>query len=72
MVKRFLAKEMMQVQFLLRWNESATRRVEPCKRGYYAFENRTRVLEKYLFDTLVTPILLYGVEVWGGSIPEST
>ena len=25
-----------------------------------------------LFDTLVTLVLLYGVEVWGGSIPKST
>ena len=30
------------------------------------------VLKKYLFDTLVTPVLLYGMEVWGGSIPKST
>ena len=29
-------------------------------------------LKKYLFDTLVTPVLLYGVEIWGGSISMST
>ena len=30
------------------------------------------VLKKYIFDTLVTPVLLYGLEVWSGSIPKST
>ena len=49
------------------------------KRAHYVFENtcnhgdiKCSVLKKYLFDTLVTPVLLYGVEVWGGSIPKST
>ena len=62
-----------------RQNECATRRLEARKRAYYAFENTCNlgdikcwVLKKYLFDTLVTPVLLYGVEVWGGGIPKST
>ena len=49
------------------------------KRAYYAFENTCNhgvskcwVLKKYLFDTLVTPVLLYGMEVWDGSISKST
>ena len=53
-----------------RWNECATRRLEAGKRAYYAFENTCNhgdikcwVLRKYLFDTLVTPVLLYGVVV---------
>ena len=57
-----------------RWNECDTRRLEAGKRAYYAFENTCNhgdikywVLKKYLFDTLVTPVLLYGLEVWGGS-----
>ena len=28
--------------------------------------------QEIFFDTLVTPVLLYRVEVWGGSIPKST
>ena len=47
------------------------------KRAYYAFENMCRQadiqswnLKKYLFDTLVTPVILYGVEVWGGSLSK--
>ena len=55
------------------------RRLEAGKRAYYAFENMCNAgeikcwaLKKYLFDTLVTPVLLYGVEVWGGSIAKST
>ena len=54
-------------------------RLEAGKRAYYAFENTCNlgdikcwVLKKYLFDTLVTPVLLYRVEVWGGNIPKST
>ena len=30
------------------------------------------VLKKYIFNTLVTPMLLNGVKVWCGSIPKST
>ena len=52
-----------------RWNECDTRRLEAGKRAYYAFENTCNlgdikcwVLKKYLFDTLVTPVLLYRVE----------
>ena len=54
-------------------------RLEAGKRAYYAFENMCNVGEikcwahkKYLFDALVTPVLLYEVEVWGGSISKST
>ena len=42
------------------------------KKSYYAFEYTCNcgdfkywVLNKYLFDSLVTSILLYGVEVYG-------
>ena len=62
-----------------KWRDCAMRRLEAGKRAYYAFENMCNVgeikcwaLKKYLFDTLVTPVLLYGVEVWGGSISKST
>ena len=62
-----------------KWHECAMRRLEAGKRAYYAFENMCNagnikcwVLKKYLFDILVTPVLLYVVEVWGGSISKST
>ncbi|MCO5587893.1 hypothetical protein L7F22_041845 [Adiantum nelumboides] len=62
-----------------KWHECAMRRLEVGKRAYYAFENMCNagnikcwVLKKYLFDALVTPVLLYGIEVWGGSISKST
>ena len=62
-----------------RWNECASHHLEAGKRAYYAFENICNggeitcwVLKKYLFVTLVLPVLLYGVEVWGGSISKST
>ena len=60
-----------------RWYKCATKRRENGKRAYYAFENMCREaeiqswhLKKYLFDTLVTPVILYGVEVWGGSLSK--
>ena len=60
-----------------KWYQCATKRRENGKRAYYAFENMCRQagiqswnLKKYLFDTLVTPVILYGVEVWGGSLSK--
>ena len=59
-----------------KWHECA---MEAGKRAYYALENMCNagdvkcwVLKKYLFDTLVTQVLLYGVKVWGESISKST
>ena len=53
--------------------------LEAENRAYYAFENTRNhgdiicwVLKKYLFYTLVTLVLLYVVEAWGGSILKST
>ena len=61
-----------------RWNECATHYLEAGKRTYYAFENTCNhedikcwVIKKYVFDDLKTPMLLFGVEVCGGSIPKS-
>ncbi|MCO5560476.1 hypothetical protein L7F22_014091 [Adiantum nelumboides] len=62
-----------------KWKDCAMRRLEVGKRAYYAFDNMCNKREikcwahkKYLSDTLVTPALLYRVEVWGGSISKST
>ena len=51
-----------------RWYKCATKRRENGKWAYYAFENMCRQaeiqswhLKKYLFDRLVTPVILYGV-----------
>ena len=67
----------LEVPLNHRWNECATHRLEAGKRAYYAFENTCNhgdikcwVLKKYIFDTLVTPVLFYGVEVWGGNVPH--
>ena len=58
-----------------KWHKCAMQRLEARKRAYYAFENMCHqgdikcwALKKYLFDTFVMPVLLYGVEIWGGSI----
>ena len=69
----------LEVPANYKWRECAMRRLEAGKRAYYAFENMCHqgnikcwTLKKYLFDALVLPVLLYGVEVWGGSISTST
>ena len=69
----------LEIPFNNKWHECAMRRLEARKRAYYAFENMCHqggvkcwMLKKYLFDTLVLPVLLYGAEVWDGSISIST
>ena len=53
-----------------RWNECATCRLEAGKQTYYAFENTCNhrdikcwAIKKYIFETLVTLVFYYGVEV---------
>ncbi|MCO5562389.1 hypothetical protein L7F22_016016 [Adiantum nelumboides] len=55
-----------------KWKDCAMQSLEAKKRAYYAFENMCNAgvikcwaLKKYLFDTLVILVVLYGVEVWG-------
>ena len=55
-----------------RWNGCVSRPLGAGKRADYAFENTCNpgeikcwVLKKYLYDNLVTLVLLYGVEVCG-------
>ena len=62
-----------------RRNQCATHCLDTGKSAYYAFENRCNggnfecmVFKKCLIDTLLAFVLLYGVDVWGGSIPNST
>ena len=59
----------LEVPANYKWRECAMRRLEAGKRAYYAFENMCHqgnikcwTLKKYLFDALVLPVLLYGVE----------
>ena len=69
----------LEISANYKWHGCAMRRLEAGKRAYYAFENmcnhgniKSWTLKKYLFDALVIPVILYGVEVWGGSISNST
>ena len=62
-----------------KWKGCAMQCLEAKNRAYYAFKNMCNAgeikcwaLKKYLFDTLVTLLLLYGVEARGGSIAMST
>lgn len=62
-----------------KWQSCVDKRIVAGWKSYYAFENTCRRaqigswrLKKYLFDTLVTPVLLYGVEVWGGSLSKAS
>ena len=62
-----------------KWGKAVERRLEAATGHYYAFENMCTQQEISswrvrctLFDALVVQTVLYGVEVWGGSIPPST
>ena len=69
----------LEVPLNHKWNKCTTNCLDARKRPYYAFENMCNhgeikcwALKKYIFDTLVTLVLLYGVDVWGDIIIKYT
>ena len=75
-------KEVSSYQYLgidihhkLNWNYSIQKRINGGWKAYFGLENNCKTenlimwdRNKFLFETLVTPIILYGCEVWGCSI----
>ena len=54
------------------WNYSIKKRINGGSKGYFGLENNCKAAnlvmwdkKKLLLETLVTPIILYGCEVWG-------
>jgi hypothetical protein len=63
----------------LNWNYSIEKRIIGGCKAYYGLENNCNLVDlwildkkKLLFETLVTPIILYGCEVWGCSISRES
>jgi hypothetical protein len=59
----------------LNWNYSIEKRIIGGWKDYYGLENNCKSIDiwswdkkKLIFETLVTPVILYGCEVWGYSI----
>jgi hypothetical protein len=59
----------------LNWNYSIEKRINGGWKAYYGFENNCKLVDLWLldkknllFETLVTPVILYGCEVWGSNI----
>jgi hypothetical protein len=65
---------MIPLYMTLSWNYSIEKRIIGGWKAYYGLENNCKSDElwswdkkKLLFETLVTPVILYGCEVWGCS-----
>jgi hypothetical protein len=63
----------------LNWNYSIEKRIIGGWKAYYGLENNCKLAElwswdkkKLLFETLVTPVILYGCEVWGCNISSES
>ena len=65
----------IDIHHKLNWNYSIGKMIIGGWTTYYGFENNCKLVDlwswdkkKLLFETLVTPVILYGCEVWGYSI----
>ena len=41
------------------------------RRGLYKFQNFPVTLIFKIFDSMIAPIIMYGVEVWGGNLKKN-
>jgi hypothetical protein len=62
----------IDIHHKLNWNYNIEKRIIGGWKAYYGLENNCKSAElwswdkkKLLFETLVTPVILYGCEVWG-------
>jgi hypothetical protein len=69
----------IDIHHKLNWNYSIEKRIIGRCKDYYGLENNCKSVElwswdkkKLLFETLVTPVILYGCEVWGCSISRES
>jgi hypothetical protein len=69
----------IDIHHKLNWNYSIEKRIIGGWKAYYGLENNCKSAElwswdkkKLLFETLVTPVILYGCEVWGCSISRES
>jgi hypothetical protein len=69
----------IDIHHKLNWNYSIEKRIIGGWKAYYGLENNCKSTDlwswdkkKLLFETLVTPVILYGCEVWGCSISRES
>jgi hypothetical protein len=69
----------INIHHKLNWNYSIEKMINGGWKAYYGLENNCKLEDlwlwdkkKILFETLVTPIILYGCEVWGCSISRES
>jgi hypothetical protein len=63
----------------LNWNYSVYKRINGLWKAYYGIENNCKSIDLWLWDkkklifhTIITPLILYGCEVWGCSISRES
>ena len=69
----------IDIHHKLNWNYSIEKRINAGWKAYFGLENNCKAAnlvmwdkKKLLFETLVTPVILYGCEVWGCSISRES
>jgi hypothetical protein len=65
----------IDIHHKLNWNYSIEKRINGGWKAYYGLENNCKLADLWLwdkknliFETLVTPVILYGCELWGSNI----
>jgi hypothetical protein len=69
----------IDIHHKLNWNYRIEKRIIRGWKSYYGFENNCKLVDlwswdkkKFLFETLVTPVIIYGCELWGYSISRES
>ena len=69
----------IDIHHKLNWNHSIEKRINGGWKAYFGLETNCKMenlvmwdKKKFLFETLVTPVILYGCEVWGCSISKES
>ena len=69
----------IDIHHRLNWNYSIKKRINGGWKAYFGLENNCKVAnlvmwdkKNLLFETLVTPVILYGCEVWGCNISKES
>ena len=69
----------IDIHHKLNWNYIIHKRINGGLKAYFGLESNCKTTnlvvwdrKKFLFETLVTPVILYGCEVWGCSISRES
>ena len=68
----------IDIHHKLNWNYSIEKMINGGWKSYFGLENNCKAAnlvmwykKKLLFETLITPVILYGCEVWGATSLEN-